>query len=140
LFQWVHSYDPNLDEAARNRYYPPGLTKGVQRMNNTLVSDGCPEWAQVMIDQLLQVEIFLGNIPKVLEWSSERVDAIQRKVYADEKGAITEEVAELLFGRIVKGLTMEGFSEERIIQFVNARIGYKGGPKYCGPDDIVGLV
>jgi hypothetical protein len=109
-------------------------------MNNTLVSDGCPEWAQVMIDQLLQVEIFLGNIPKVLEWSSERVDAIQRKVYADEKGAITEEVAELLFGRIVKGLTMEGFSEERIIQFVNARIGYKGGPKYCGPDDIVGLV
>ena len=109
-------------------------------MNDTPVSDGCPEWAQVMIDQLLQVEIFLGNIPKVLEWSSERVDAIQRKVYADEKGAITEEVSELLFSRIVKGLTMEGFSPDQIIQYVNLRIGYKGGPKYCGSDDLIGII
>ena len=96
----------------------------------------CPEWAQVMIDQLLQVEIYLGNVSKGLEWSSERLESVLRKVYSEEKGAITEDVAELLFSRIVRGLRTEGVSDEKIAEFMNARIGYKGGPKYCDASDV----
>lgn len=96
----------------------------------------CPDWSKVMIDQLLQVEIFLGNIPKSLEWSSERLEQVQRKLYSEEKGTITEEVAEILFRRIAKGLKSEGFSEVDIAQFINDRVGFKGGPKYCNAVDI----
>ena len=96
----------------------------------------CPDWAQVMIDQLLQVEIFLGNIPKSLEWSSERIEQVQRKLYSDEKGTMTDEVAEILFQRICKGLKVDNFSDLEIADFVNSRVAYKGGPKYCNESDI----
>jgi hypothetical protein len=93
-----------------------------------------------MIDQLLQVEIYLGNVSKGLEWSSERLESVLRKVYAEEKGAITEDVAEILFARIVKGLRMEGVSDDLIAEYMNARIGYKGGPKYCDASDVKAIL
>ena len=100
------------------------------------VDDACPDWAVTIIDQLRQVEIILGNVPKAIEWQSSMLKDVNKKIFAEQAGPISEEHAELLFGRVARGLVKEGFSKEDICTFINARIGYKGGPKYCDESEV----
>jgi hypothetical protein len=99
-------------------------------------SDNCPDWAASMIEQLRQVEIFLGNIPKGLAWESSHLDEVSKRSFAKDNATFDEGKADLVFRRIVKGLHGEGFTLELITEFVNRRIGYKGGPKYCDINDV----
>lgn len=101
------------------------------------IDANCPDWAITMIDQLRQIEIFLGHIPKAIEWQSELLKDINKKIFAEQHGSISEDHSELLFGRISRGLHKEGFSTEEIATYINARIGYKGGPKYCSPAEVL---
>lgn len=115
----------NADENVENE---------IPKMAN--VDDSCPDWAITLIDQLRQVEIILGNIPKAIEWQSSMLKDVNKRIDAEQSGPITEEHSELLFGRITRGLIKEGFSATDIATFINARIGYKGGPKYCSEVEI----
>jgi hypothetical protein len=102
-----------------------------------LPTDGCPLWAQEMIDQLRQIEIYLGNIPKSLSWESAPLELIAKRSFHKDQATFTEEKAHLVFCKIVKRLVQEGASHKEIADWINARIGYKGGPKYCDDNDIM---
>ena len=93
--------------------------------------DRCPEWAAKQIAQLREVEVYLGNIPKALEWESSHLNDVAKRSLSKEHSAITERTSELVFSKIVKSLNHEGFSLDEIESFINTRISYKGGPKYC---------
>lgn len=98
--------------------------------------DSCPEWARLQIDQLLEVEIFLGNIPRATSWKSEHVNDVSKKSFSDHN-LIDEKTADLVFKRIVHKLAEEDFNTEQIALFINNRIGYKGGPAYCNQEEII---
>lgn len=111
-------------------------TQSAEKGATRPVDDLCPDWAITMIDQLRQIEIHLGNIPKALEWESSHLKDVTKKVFAEDQGVITEHHSEVLFGKIVSGLSREGFSAAEIEVFMNARIGYKGAPVYCSVEEI----
>ena len=96
----------------------------------------CPGWAQDMIQQLLQLEVFLGNIPEVLKWKSESVEKLSESVFGDGT-QIKEEHTEMVFAKICQGLKKDGFEAEQIAEIINCRIGYKGGPKYCNAKEVL---
>ena len=98
-------------------------------------SDGCPAWAEEMIDQLRQVEVFLGNVPKALAWQSDHVNQVLSKTFLEES-VLDNDKADLIFHRITRRLHAESYSQEAIVGFFNSRIGYKGGPKYCSTDEV----
>ncbi|NRA43932.1 MAG: hypothetical protein HRU09_03135 [Oligoflexales bacterium] len=100
------------------------------------IDDRCPEWAAKMIAQLREVEVYLGNIPKALEWESSHLNDVAKRSLSKDHSAINEQTSELVFAKIVKSLHHEGFSSSEIEQFLNSRIAYKGGPKYCNSSEI----
>lgn len=100
------------------------------------IKDSCPVWADELIFSLKQIEIYLGNIPEALAWESSHVEKIAKRAFQKQEAVFNEEKADLVFRKIVKGLASEGYSVETMEQFVNARIGYKGGPPYCNHIDI----
>jgi hypothetical protein len=94
--------------------------------------DGCPAWADSLILELRHTEVLLGNIPDNDQWQSADLDELEKRLAADPDAEnATEEKTEHLFRKISLGLNREGFSSDEIAAFVNARISYKGGPKYC---------
>jgi len=101
------------------------------------VDDSCPDWAVSTIDQLRQVEIILGNVPKAIEWQSSLLKDVNKKIFVEREGPITEAHSELLFRKIARGLNQEGFSTTDICMFINARIGYVGGPMYCDETEVI---
>ncbi len=107
----------------------------MERQNQTS-KDGCPAFAAKMIDQLREVEIILGNIPKALDWRSEHVEAVEKSVFGEDESVFSEYHTEVIFSNIVNKLSGEGFEAEDIMGFINRRIGYKGGPKYCNLDEV----
>lgn len=103
---------------------------------DTPIKDQCPSWAEEMIEQLKQIEIFLGHIPKSLAWESNHLNDVVKRTFLKEEAVFDEHKSELVFQRITKGLLKENYTKEQIADFINRRIGYKGGPKYCDPSDI----
>lgn len=103
---------------------------------DTLINDQCPPWAEEMIEQLRQIEIFLGHIPKSLAWESSHLDDVVKRAFHKSEAVFDEQKSELVFQRITKGLLKENYTKEQIAAFINRRIGYTGGPKYCDPNDI----
>ena len=106
-------------------------------MNDPL-GDRCPEWAAEMIDQLRQVEILLGNLPKVgATWQSDfAAKLIQRSVLATDE-VFDEAKADLVFNRIVNKLSDEDYTVTEIVGFINLRLAYEQGPPYCDADEVI---
>ncbi|MFK7826836.1 MAG: hypothetical protein AB8G05_22020 [Oligoflexales bacterium] len=99
-------------------------------------SDHCPEWAIKLIAQLREVEVYLGNIPRTLEWKSSHLSDIAKRSLSNDYSAINEQTSELVFNKIVKSLFQEGFDTAEIELFINNRISYGGGPRYCDRSEI----
>lgn len=96
----------------------------------------CPEWAETQIAQLREVEIYLGNIPKTAEWKSSHLNEIARRSLSSEHSSINEQTSELVFTKIVRSLHHDGFTSAQIESFINDRVSYQGGPKYCDRSEI----
>lgn len=95
------------------------------------LSDNCPKWADEMLRNLLEIEQYLGNIPSLEGWKSNYLEELQLKAIDEKNSGFKEGDAEIIFTRVVKGLHNENFSVDEILAFINARVGYKDGPKYC---------
>lgn len=106
----------------------------MSKMSN--ITDSCPKWAIETIEQLRQVEIYLGNIPKALAWESSHLADVMKRTFNKDEAVFSEEKADLIFRKIVKGLLQDGFTSHEIAEFVNSRIGYQGGPRYCNSQDV----
>lgn len=93
-----------------------------------------PKWAEDAIDQLRQVEIVLGHLPKGDSHLSTRLKQLMDKL--ESEAAITEETSEFLFRRIARGLHSAGLSAEEIADAINRVVNYPGGPKYCDSSEV----
>lgn len=96
--------------------------------------DQCPSWACSLIEQLLSLEMQLGNIPPAADWSEEMVENLQKRL--SEAPAVSEESTQVLFQQISQSLKKAGFGSKDIAGFINARIGYVGGPPYCSAAEV----
>lgn len=97
-------------------------------------TDNCPSWAKALIEKLLLLEMELGNIPPASDWSEEMLEKLQKR--AAENPEANSDVCQQLFERIGQGLKKDGFSSQQIAAFINARIGYSGGPAYCNASEV----
>jgi hypothetical protein len=101
------------------------------------VTDLCPAWANLLITELRAMEVLLGNIPATDEWQTADMEALHRRLSGDtEDEAATEDRTAILFKKICVGLARENFEPQEISDFVNARIYYKGGPRYCNAKEV----
>jgi hypothetical protein len=107
---------------------------------SSMKKDNCPPWAEEAIAQLQQMEIYLGNIPSHPLWQSQHLDAISKRSFERNEQVFNEEKTELLFKKIVQGLTQDGFAVAQIVEFINARISYKGAPPYCNTAEVATVV
>ena len=101
------------------------------------MKDGCPDWAEDLIAKLREMEILLGNIPDSLAWKSEHLNKVAKRAFAKEEAVFDDSKAEFLYKRIVRGLTEESFTPDTIAAMMNARIAYKGGPRYTSADEVL---
>ena len=97
----------------------------------------CPAWADIAIDQLRQVEVFLGHIPKTSDWGAEFLKNVNSRTFSPEGGVFDEDKAHLIFVKICKDLAAkENLSSAEITAILNERIGYAGGPAYCDVSEV----
>lgn len=96
----------------------------------------CPEWASEQIHHLRQIEIFLGHIPSSEGWKSDHLSNLSKHQLASEYPGLSDDTSMMLFRRIVTKLRDEGFPASVISEFINARCGYTGGPKYCNEEEV----
>ena len=103
-------------------------------MNQKKIKTTCPPWAEKLIEQLHQVEIYLGHLKPEKSWESKKLSAAHTKVFGEQ--TIREEHSELLFCKIVTGLRKEGFSSSHISQVINERIPSAGEIHYCNEEEV----
>ena len=97
----------------------------------------CPSWAEVIIDQLRQVEVFLGHIPKTSDWGAEFLKNVNARTFSPEGEVFDEDKAHMIFVKICKDLAeKEQLSAADIAIILNERIGYAGGPAYCDTSEV----
>ncbi|MFK7872551.1 MAG: hypothetical protein AB8C84_05190 [Oligoflexales bacterium] len=98
----------------------------------------CPEWAQQAIEQLRQIEVYLGHIPKASDWGADFIDKVNSRAFSPEDQVFDEDKAQLVFQKICVSLTQESaeWTPERIAEVINLRIGYSEGPKYCDASEV----
>ena len=109
--------------------------------NNTLnLKDNCPEWADVLINQLCQVEIFLGNISKNLDWESQYLKKYQSRAFFPSDEVFDDKKVEFIFKKIVTQLHKEKFSVNSINKFINKRISTGSSLPYCSPEEINAVI
>ncbi len=113
-------------------------TKELPTQKNTM-KDRCPDWAHTLILFMRDMEIKLGHIPDSPDWqTAEDLDELHARVFSQdiEDTFIDDAMLERVFSKIVQNLSGEDFSVQEIVAFINARIGYKGGPPYCNEDEV----
>ncbi len=98
--------------------------------------DSCPAWAGEAIEQLKQIEVYLGNIPSNARWQTQHVSEIFKRTFNKNEQVFDEDKAEFVFKKIVRGLKHEGFTVDKIVEIVNGRIAYVGGPRYCNAAEV----
>jgi hypothetical protein len=100
------------------------------------VKDACPSWAVDQIKALYLLEVSQGNIPSSPEWRSNFVDEVHGRVFGGASENQDSRTTEILFDRIVRGLAADKISAEDTMAFINSRVGYVGGPKYCNLEEV----
>ncbi len=104
---------------------------------NPLTQPNFPNWAKEKANELKQLEIHLGHLPKEKDWDMENLEALQKRVSQWQEADVSEEKTEVLFSQIVLGLTKEGFELEQICQFINEKLASShGGPSYCDLEEV----
>ena len=106
------------------------------RLLKASAKDGCPIWAARLIIQLGQLEVALGNIPRSTEYHEDLVYKVGNRAFINENETISERHTEMIFAKIVKGLSLEGYATTQIVEFINSRIHYQNGPIYCDESEV----
>lgn len=85
-------------------------------------ADGCPPWAEDLINQIVAIEVELGNITKEKDWTFSTADSLSAQAF--DPASTKEELAnrvDLLFEKLSKALHEQGHDPEQISGFVNNR-------------------
>ncbi|MBC62685.1 MAG: hypothetical protein CMP11_09565 [Zetaproteobacteria bacterium] len=105
-------------------------------INSKKTTDSAPQWASTLIDQLKEIEIFLGNIPREKNWQSDYAKKVLNKILNEERPVLTDAHTQTVFNKIVKDLSHEGYGPDNIANFINSGISYEGGPPYCNEAEV----
>ena len=100
------------------------------------VEDSCPEWADVLLAQLYEAEVLLGNIPAGQGWSSQYVESCAKRTFEKTSLIFREDHVDLMFSRLVKRLAEEQFSVSQTVEFINNRLKHAGSPPYCNQEEV----
>ena len=105
---------------------------------NHNISDSCPEWADLMIRRLGEIERQLGHLPNANEeYRGDDLEDMAQKAFGDDpEGEITEAAAEALFAEIVRRLAQAKFSEAAIATLINSRLTPNARLKYCDAAEV----
>lgn len=100
--------------------------------------DRCPDWADKIIKALRDLEVKLGHIPDHPQWQTREFEQLQTRLMTEYDADLVaeESLTEELFKKVARGLKSENFTSQEIAQFINSRIGYKGGPPYCSASEV----
>ncbi len=107
------------------------------------IHDGCPEWAQSLIQHIYVVEVELGNVKKADEkdWSITNHEKLLKLAGQLDANHSSQDDLNLqvnaLFDKIVRGLTNEKFTPGQIASFINSRIPTGTKLKYCSADEVL---
>ena len=120
------------------------MTQSHEDIESPKISDGCPDWAEVLIRKIYLLEIETGAIPnpKGGQWSTQTQDdlmKIARKLEGNS-GTDADEEADALFVKVARGLLDGGFSADHIAKMVNSRIPTGTRLSYCSPSEILSVV
>lgn len=103
------------------------------------VTDACPKWAALLIDEIRALEIRLGNIrttdTEAGAWQKAKLSEVLSRV-DDDAHSFDESVVEAHFRRISARLLGEGFTAAQIATFINSRIPTGGRLAYCNADEV----
>jgi hypothetical protein len=99
----------------------------------------CPEWADIMIYQLRQIEVYLGNIVKNPEWKSDYLETTYKKALLPQEQIFDNHKADLVFTKIVTKLRKENISNQQITNFINARITSQHMKYYCSLAEVTAV-
>ena len=105
--------------------------------SNTVIPDGCPQWAVDLILSLRDFEIQLGNV--MPPQGGEKGDDYISKPLAELVQSsldVTNASTEKLFATIAHKLTESGYSAEQITAFVNARVAPEAKLPYCNCEEV----
>ena len=101
-----------------------------------MISDSCPDWADILIKQLYEIETMLGNLPRGSDWESDYVGVFAKRSLPQGDFTITEEHAHMIFEKVVRRLSEHKYSTEEITSFINKRIFHPSCPPYCSDDEV----
>lgn len=96
----------------------------------------CPDWAETMLSQLLSLEVKLGNLPDDPKWQTRSGSDLLRSLESDDLIQVSDEIVDTTFCEIVRKLVAEDFTVRSIVNIINARVGYEGGPPYCNEEEV----
>lgn len=96
------------------------------------INDRCPTWAAQMIARIRDIEIEQGNINPPGDWKERNLEALQGRAFTEDG----PDDAETLFVELAKRLSSEGFSDDEIAGFVNARVVSGGKLLYCSAAEV----
>ena len=105
-------------------------------MNNKENQINCPEWAEQMIECLRLLEVHLGHIPNKSDWQDQNIKDLANKIFKEEYQFVNDKNVQILFAKIVKKLSEQGFTCLQITHFINRRIYLESGPSYCSEEEV----
>jgi hypothetical protein len=102
------------------------------------ISDNCPDWAAELINEIVAIEIELGNIIKETDWAQIPGESLVKRTFGDASTyQELEERVEILFQKLSKALTKDGFDPEAIATFINVRATSQSSRlPYCNADEV----
>lgn len=105
--------------------------------SNTVIPDGCPQWAVDLILSLRDFEIQLGNImpPKGGEKGDDYISKPLAELVQSSLD-VTNASTEKLFATITQKLTESGYSTTQIAAFINARVAPEAKLPYCNDGEV----
>jgi hypothetical protein len=105
------------------------------------INDLCPPWAAELIHKIYLLELDQGVIkkPPTGSWTTVREDELTKLASSLDEQQIrrSDDTAEELFIRVVRGLVTEGHSPTAISGFINARVETGCRLKYCNDSEIL---
>lgn len=105
--------------------------------DNTDAKAQGPSWAEELVLRLRELELRLGNLKPADGWQSLTAEQLAARAGAlnEEESSDDASLTETLFQRLCRGLSEEGFAEDAIASFINARLHTERLP-YCNAAEV----
>lgn len=100
------------------------------------ISDDCPVWAATLINRIKDLEIKLGNLLIPGEtWAQSDLTLLMERMGGQETNTQEAEVEDCFF-KVSRDLLRQGYSPEKIADYINNRVRGQSRLPYCSADEV----